>query len=175
MSSQFCAGGAADLTPGVTLICFEFRREGDEETRFCQNGLWRGGPMATCGARTKQQGYPSHWRALACGQRRGRRSLFHGICRRIARSRIPGWDPYYIGTPLSKRDARPISEYGSGTCIVERGYLSQRRFSNCILREGRYTNDPHRFYFRARPSWLQIRYEFSTTWRKCDRPNAFCR
>src|SRR6516164_3286152 len=75
MSSQFCAGGAGDLTPGVTMICFEFRREGDEETRFCQSGLWRGGPMATCGARTKQQGYPSHWRALACGQRRGRRSL----------------------------------------------------------------------------------------------------
>jgi hypothetical protein len=35
--------------------------------------------MGTCGTRPEQQESPSHWRALACGQRRGRRSLFHGI------------------------------------------------------------------------------------------------
>ena len=40
---------------------------------------------------------------------------------------------------------------------MKRGCLGQRGFSNGILREGCHDNDPNSFYFRARPSWLQIR------------------
>ena len=124
-------------------------RSGDEAARFHQIDWWRCGRLATYGACRKQQKKSSDWRALACGQCRGRRSLFHGICRRIARSRIRGWHQYYFRT--SKRNSRAVSRYGSGTCIIKRRCLSQRRFSNCVLRKGRYENDPNRFCFRARP------------------------